>query len=448
MSSDSYDVVVIGSGTAAYYAVTALHEAGRQVAIVDEQPYGGTCALRGCQPKKYLVSNAESVAMTRHLVGRGIASAARTDWAALQALKGEFLEGRSEAELADWQKAGVATFRDHAVLTGENQIAVGGRCLRADHIVLATGARPRRSDIPGAKLLHDSEHFLNLPELPRRIVFVGGGYISFEFAHVAIRAGAEAVTILHRSKQPLKAFDEDMVRVLLEASASEGIRIVLDEEPTEVSPSDHGLRIRGSTGTYYEADLIIEATGRAPNLTALSDERSNVKHSPRGVAVNEYLQSVSNPRVYAIGDCADTPYMLAPVADEEGKTAARNILHGNLSVIDYSIVPSVVFTLPNLAAVGLTEAEARKGIVNLQVRQGDPTHWASSKRVGERHAAYKILVDPETDEILGAHLVRNHAAETINLFALAMRRHVKASELANGLWSYPTLASDIKYMLR
>jgi glutathione reductase (NADPH) len=166
------------------------------------------------------------------------------------------------------------------------------------------------------------------------------------------------------------------------------------------------------------------------------------------VAVNEYLQSVSNPRVYAIGDCADTPYMLAPVADEEGKTAAHNILHGNLRVVDYSIVPSVVFTLPNLAAVGLTEGEARRGGVDFQVRQGDPTRWASSKRVGERHAAYKVLVDPETDEILGAHLVRNNAAETINLFTLAMRQHVKASELANCLWSYPTLASDIKYMVQ
>ncbi len=212
MNHQKFDTVVVGSGTSAYYAVDALNRAGQKVAIVDERPYGGTCALRGCQPKKYLVSNAEAVAMASHLVGRGIVAAPKTDWQSLQILKNAFLDGRSEAEVKNWQQAGVTTFHGRAIMTGEDEVTVDRDRLKTQHIVLATGATPRRSDIRGAEYLFDSEHFLNLPDLPNRIVFIGGGYISFEFAHVAIRAGAETVTILHRSSRPLKAFDQDIVK--------------------------------------------------------------------------------------------------------------------------------------------------------------------------------------------------------------------------------------------
>ena len=242
MNHQIFDTVVVGSGTSAYFAVDTLNKAGQKVAIVDERPYGGTCALRGCQPKKYLVSNAEAVAMVSHLVDRGILAAPKTDWQSLQALKNEFLEGRSEAEAKNWQREGVATFHGRAVITGKDEITVGEDRLKADHIILATGARPRLSDIPGAEHINDSEHFLNMADLPSRIVFIGGGYISFEFAHIAIRAGAQSVTILHRSSRPLKAFDEDIVKTVLEASEADGIRVVFNESPTSVESTESDVR--------------------------------------------------------------------------------------------------------------------------------------------------------------------------------------------------------------
>jgi len=448
MNHQEFDTVVVGSGTSAYYAVDGLNKAGRRVAIVDERPYGGTCSLRGCQPKKYLVSNAEAVAMASDLVGRGIVVGPKTDWQSLQALKNAFLDGRSEAEVKDWQEAGVTTFHGRAVMSSEDEVTVGHNRLKAQHVVLATGATPRRSEIPGAKHVRDSEHFLNLPDLPNRIVFIGGGYISFEFAHVAIHVGAEKVTILHRSSQPLKAFDQDIVKVVLKASEVEGIKVVLNESPRSVESAENGLILQGSKGAVYESDLIIAATGRVPNLSVLKGGYGKVESSLRGVIVNEFLQSVSNPRVYAVGDCAATNYMLAPVADEEGKTAARNILEDNIKTIDYSVVPSVVFTIPSIGSVGLTEEQAKKQALDFRVNQGMTTHWPSSKRIGEEYGTYKILIDNQTNEILGAHIARHNSCEAINVLALAMKHKVTASELAEFMWAYPTITSDLKYMVK
>ena len=443
-----FDTIVVGSGTSAYNAVDGLNKAGQRVAIVDERPYGGTCTLRGCQPKKYLVSNAEAVAMARHLAGKGIAGKPETDWQSLQALKNAFLEGQSEGEVKRWQEAGVTTFRGRAVMSGENEVTVDQKRLTAQHIVLATGATPRRTEIPGSEHVHDSEYFLNLPDLPNRILFIGGGYISFEFAHVAIHAGAEEVTILHRSSRPLKAFDQDMVKTVLKAGEAEGIKVVLNESPEAVESTEKGLVIRGSKGAIYEADLIIEGTGRIPNLSVLEGGQGNVNSSSEGITVNEFMQSVSNPHVYAVGDCAATGYMLAPVADEEGKTAAVNILKGNIRTIDYSVVPGALFTIPGIGSVGFTEEQAKDQRLDFRVNQGTTAQWPSSKRIGEEYGSYKILIDNQSNEILGAHIVRHNSCEAINVFALAMKYRIKASELAEFMWAYPTITSDLKYMVK
>ncbi len=447
MSTQSFDTIVIGSGTSAYFCIDALNKAGQKVAVIDERPYGGTCALRGCQPKKYLVANAEAVAMAGHLVGTGLTNAPKTDWAALQAHKNEFLNGISDEEVESLKKAGVATFSGRATLVDPDEVEVSGERLRGKHIVLATGSTPRRSDIPGAEHTRDSEYFLNQPELPKRIIFIGGGYISFEFAHVAAQAGAE-VTIIHRSARALKQFDPDMVDIVIASGKDAGISLVLNESPEKIEKTDTGYSLHSNNGTTYEADLIIEATGRVANLSALDGNLGNVDHTPRGVTVNEFLQSVSNPEVYAIGDCAASGAMLAPVADEEGKTAARNILDPKSSPIDYSVVPSAVFTIPNMGAVGLTESQAKNQGIDFRVNTGTTTGWPSSKRIGEKHGGYKVLISNADDRIVGAHFARHNSSEVINTFALAIKHDIKAKDLAEFPWAYPTYTSDLKYMVR
>ncbi|BCX47727.1 dihydrolipoamide dehydrogenasereductase [Haloferula helveola] len=443
----NHDAVVVGSGTSAYFAASGLKKGGLDVAIVDERPFGGTCALRGCQPKKYLVCNAEAVAMASHLVGQGIVAAPKTDWAGLQALKNEFLSGKPEREVEDWQKEGVATYHGHARMTGPNELAVGDRILRAKHIVLATGATPRCAGYPGAEHSVFSDAFLELDELPERIVFVGGGYISFEFAHVAIRAGAKSVTILQRSDRVLKNFDPEIAEVIVAASEAEGIDVRLEESPESLEKVDAGYRLVGKSGTVYEADLVVEATGRVPNLSVLEGGQGGVDSDDGGIKVNGYLQSVSNPAVYAIGDCAATPYQLAPVADAEGKLAARNILEGNVEEMDYSVVPSATFTIPSIGSVGLTEEQAKERGLDFRVRKGSTTGWPSAKRIGEKHGGYKVLIDNTTGELIGAHLARHNAAEAINVLALAMKFGIKSGDLKEFMWAYPTIVSDLKYMV-
>ena len=443
-----FDVIIIGSGTSAYYAATGLLKGGKSVAIIDELPFGGTCALRGCQPKKYLVANAEAIASAEHLVGKGIESAPRTDWSALQSLKNEFLDGYSQEALIDWADEGATTFRNRATLSGSNKVTLDdGRNLTAGHIVLATGSSPRSTDIPGNEHIHTSDDFLSLPDLPRRITFVGGGYISFEFAHIAARAGAE-VTILHRSARPLNGFDTDMVDIVLEASREAGIKILLEESPIGVESNGEAFTINTSSGNDIASDFIVSATGRVPNLGALEGDAGNVENGRRGVTVNEFLQSTTNPAVYAIGDCASHGLMLATVADDHGKVAARNILEGNTTPVDQRIVPSAVFTIPSLATVGLTEAQAIEQGHDFRVNRGNTTDWASSKRIGETHGAYKILIDKKNGLLLGAHLVRHNAAEVINTFALAIAHDIPAETLVNFLWAYPTSTSDLKNMVR
>ena len=449
MNRQTFDTIVIGSGSSAYYALVGLNrDPKHKLAVIDERPYGGTCALRGCQPKKYLVSNAEVVAMAAHLHGRGVDGSVSTNWQALQDLKNDFLHGRSDADVKQWQKRGVATFHGNARMISEDEVEVGGAVLQGKNIIIATGALPRHSKIEGSEHINDSEYFLDMVHLPKRILFIGGGYISFEFAHIAARAGAGEVLILHRSSRPLKAFDSDIVDTVVKASRAAGIDVLLDTSPVQITREQSGYLVHTSSGETYGTDLIIEATGRTPHLSVLTADKGNVEYSSKGVVVNQYLQSVSNPRVYAIGDCTATPYMLAPVADKEGMTAAHNIVHGNTQIIDYSIMPSAVFTIPSIGSVGLTEEQALKQGGDFRVNYGEPTGWPSSKRIGEEHAAYKIIIDNRTDLIVGAHIVRHNAAEVINTFALAMKFSIKASELADFMWAYPTYTSDLKYMVK
>jgi glutathione reductase (NADPH) len=447
MNQDHFDAIIIGSGTSAHYCAEGLLAAGKSIAIIDERPFGGTCALRGCQPKKYLVANSEAVSAARRLLGRGIVGEVRVDWQALQVLKNEFLEGRSDGELVHWEKAGATPLLGRARLAGECSVEVNGSTLTADHIVLATGASPVRSGIPGSEHIRISDDFLELAELPKRILFVGGGYISCEFAFVAAVAGAE-VTLLQRSGEILKGFDADMVGIVRAAAEDAGIRVRIGDALASVVASEGRLRATGKSGEVYETDLIIEAIGRRPNLSVLDGDLGNVAHGKQGVEVNAYLQSVSNPRVYALGDCAASGVMLAPVADEQGKLAARNIVGGNVEAIDLAVVPSAVFTQPPIGSVGLTEEAAREQGLDFRVNSKTGLTWSSSKRIGEKHAGYKVLIENSTGRILGAHLARHDAPEVINLFALAMKFGITAGQLASFPYAYPTLSSDVKYMVR
>jgi glutathione reductase (NADPH) len=449
--AESLDLVVIGTGTGGSAPASRCREAGWRVAVVDDQPYGGTCALRGCDPKKVLVGAADLVDWHRRMAGRGVAADACIDWPALMRFKRTFTDRVPASREAAFQKAGSATHHGEARFIGEDRLVVAGHELQAAHFVIASGAEPRRLDIPGEEHLRTSTDFLELYQLPKRIALVGAGYIALEFAHIARRAGAEVVML--GRERALAQFDQDLVQRLVTHTRTLGVDVRLNAPATGVEAYSGGYRVhfRGPSGDQaVEADLVVHAAGRVPKTRELDLGTANVRTDARGaVEVNEYLQSASNPRIYAAGDAALPPgsQPLTPVAAHEGLVVASNLLHGNQKRPDYRGIPSVVFTIPPLAGVGLTEAEARRQHVDVRVNTEDTSQWYSNRRVNESCAMFKTIVENGSDRILGAHLLGPYAEEVINLFALAIRQGLTATDLKHQIYAYPTSGSDLPYMV-
>ena len=370
----------------------------------------------------------------------------------LIAFKRTFTDAMPDRVEGGLDKAGVVTLHGTAQFISKNVVRVAKNDLRARHFHIATGARPVTLGIPGEELLTTSSRFLELQELPARIAFVGGGFISFEFAHIAKRAGAAEVTILHRGDRPLQGFDPDLVDLLVARSRELGIDVRLQTCVDGVARADGALRVDVTSPTgagRVVCDAVVHGAGRVPNLDALSLEVAGVEFGTRGVKVTEYMRSVSNPAIFAAGDCADTPVPnLTPVSSYEGRIAAENLLaEADESRTEYPPIPSVVFTIPPVGRVGLLEEEARGQGIDFEVNFQKTDHWYSSVRVAERHTAYKTLVDRTTGRIVGAHVMGPGAEEQLNLFALAMKTGITANEIKATMFAYPSYASDLGYMV-
>jgi glutathione reductase (NADPH) len=448
----SVEFMVLGTGPAATQVALKCAEAGRSVGIADPRPFGGTCALRGCNPKKVLVRAAELHDWMRRAKGTGVqVDGARIEWPELIAFKRTFTNPVTPWKEGRFRDAGIRQFHGAPRFTSSSRIRVDAEELACGKIVVATGAVPLQLGIPGEELLTISDDFLELDRLPQRILFVGGGYVTFEFAHVAARAGAE-VTIIETGDRPLTAFDPDLVDCLVDRTRELGIEVKTATEVKSVEKRDGGSLAVGVASDEnpqtIEVDLVVHGAGRVPNIDGLDLETAGVRFGPRGIEVNQYLQSVSNPAVYAAGDVAatDAP-RLSPVAIEEGRIVAHNLLEDQQQQPDYGPVATVVFSMPALAAVGLQETEARQQGLQFVTHSGDRSGDNSMKKVGAKHARFKVLVQKPDGRILGAHLLGPDAAETINLFALAIKCGLTARGLKSMLFAFPTFAHDIRGML-
>ncbi len=449
--NQKFDLIAIGTGSAASAAASRCRAAGWQVAIVDSRPFGGTCALRGCDPKKVLVGAAEVTDWARRMHGKGIqAEHLKINWPDLMQFKRSFTDPVPAQREAGLAKVGISAFHGRARFVGPSSIQVGEDLLEGRFVLIASGQKPADLKIAGTEYLTDSERFLELDQLPPRIVFIGGGYIAFEFAHLALRAGAQ-VTIVHRGARPLPLFDPDLVAQLVKQTRELGADIQLGSEAIGIEKHDSVLTVRASTSgeqRTLEADLVVHAAGRVPEIDNLNLEAAGVESDKRGIKVNGFLQSVSNPAVYAAGDAvASGGPPLTPVAAYDGMMVAANLLKGNHQEPNYLGIPTVVFTIPSLASVGLSESKAREHGLKFHVKHEMTSGWYQSRRVAEAYSGYKILVEEESDQILGAHLLGSGAEEVINLFAVAIRSGMRASDLKHMLFAYPTHGSDVPYML-
>ena len=446
----AFDLIVIGTGTAAATAANRCATAGWRVAVIDHLPYGGTCALRGCDPKKVLVGVAEALDLARRLRNKGLAGGEPLiDWRALMAFKRSFTERVPGMMEQSFQKKGMETYHGRARFVGPRSVEVARETLEGRFVLIASGAQPAKLGLPGEEHLISSTEFLELEELPQRIVLVGGGYIAAEFSHIAARAGAK-VTVLQRGERMLKPFDADVVGWLTEKSQEIGIDVRLQTRVVRIDKTSGGFVVHATASgkpESFAADLVVHAAGRVPDLDGLDLKAASVETEKDRLKLNDYLQSVSNPAVYGAGDATAKGPPLTPVSAHDGRVASANMLKGNQRKPNYLGVPSVAFTIPPIAAVGLTEEQARGQRLKFRAQSRKAPDWYTARRVAEPTYGFKVLIEEGTDRILGAHLVGPHADEVINLFALAIRLGRTAKELKDGIFAYPTGASDIGYML-
>jgi glutathione reductase (NADPH) len=350
---------------------------------------------------------------------------------------------RIEAYLRD---AGARMVHGTARFTGPAQVDVDGREYRPGHVVVATGACPRPLGLPGEEFVTLSEAFLDLEALPERMVFVGGGYISFEFAHIARAVGASA-TIVHRGSTVLEGFDPDLAGMLARSYRDRGIQVRTEAPVAAIGCDQRGLVVRLAGGDSIETDMVVHGAGRVPDLDDLDLAAAGVAWGARGVLVDLSMRSVSNPRVSAIGDAAELGAPLTPVGVAQARIAVRDILEPGSARFEPRVVPSVVFSDPPLASVGLTESQALERGADAEVRLSDMTGWTSARRAGWPVAGAKTLVDRKDGTVLGAHLLGPDAPDFINVFAAAMMGGLTADELRSAVWAYPTSSYEVGYLV-
>lgn len=449
MTVESYDVVILGGGNAGMGVTQPTRAAGLSVAMIEPRELGGTCPNRGCTPKKVLVAAAHALHEIEraklHCIDIG---KPKLDWGALI--------DREQAMIKDiparleklMQGRGVTVIRGNAAFVAPNAVAVNGRRIEARHIVVATGSKPRSLPIAGAEHLVTSDELLTDRILPREIVFIGGGVIALEFSHVFARAGAK-VTILEALPRVLGEADEGAVAEILKESARIGIDVRTGVKVTKVESANgrFAVTIGGAGEERLEADRVVNGAGRVADVDGLDLAAAGIAHDRGRVAVDEYLRSTSNPAVHVCGDALWSTPQLSPVATYEGGIVGRNIVDGPRHRPDYSCLPSCVYTVPALASVGLTAAKAAAAGRRVKVHTNDLTGWLSARTFAESAAWSRVLVEEETDRILGAQMVGHAGEELIHIFALAMQHGITATQLRQAVYGFPTFSADIKSMV-
>jgi len=448
--AENFDVVILGTGNAGMGAAGVTRAAGKSVAMIESRDVGGTCPIRGCVPKKVLVAAAQVLHQIdlapRHHISVGDV---KLDWPALVARERTFVDGVPDDFRKSLENREIELIEGRAKFVGENAIAVNGRTLEAENIVIATGSTPRELPLNGADLMITSDEILELATLPERLVFIGGGVIALEFGHVFTRAGTE-VTILEVMDRLLPRMEADAVAQIHQESERIGIKILTGVTVDGIAAAGNALQVNfthDGKQQSIEADRVANGAGRVPDVAGLDLDAGNVAHDRLSLSVTEELRSTSNAHVWVAGDAVGGTAQLSPVASYEGRIVGNNILNGGGQTPVYGHIPANVYTVPALASVGMTEQEATASGRSFQVKGGDMSSWRSSMTHAETVSFSKVLVEDGTNAILGAHIVGHGAEEIIHLFAMVMKHDLGASALSDMVYAYPTFASDIKFMV-
>lgn len=441
----NFDIVIIGGGVAGNSAALGLAEAGKKVAVIENDLWGGTCPNRGCDPKKILLAAVEAQNSAAQLVGHGIQDAPEINWPELMAFKNTYTDPISKNTKENLQNSGVTVYQGNGTFINDQAFKINEEVLKAQQFILATGARPSILSIKGNEHLLTSRDFLDLLEMPESVTLIGGGYIGFEFAAIANAAGAQ-VHLVHHNSTPLKSYDQELVYDLMEQLKKDGVTIHLNTNITQIQQVSNGFLLIDGKGFELSTDLVFGATGRLPNIEDLNLNKAGVKTENSGIQVNNYLQT-SNPKIYAMGDVlAKKQPKLTPVASLEASYLVSCLTGQKETEISYPIIPTIVFSNPKLTQIGVTAKEAKNNPDQYELTTVDATEWFSYFRLNEGISKIKVVIEKSSSLVVGASALNSEADELINLFSLLISQKVKVEEVANSVFAYPTIASDLPYI--
>lgn len=440
--NNSFDVIIIGSGVAGTVLAYGLKEAGKTVAIVEEDLWGGTCPNRGCDPKKVLYAAVEARDAVALLQGKGFDTIPQVNWPDLMRFKESFTDSVPTNTLAGLVNIGVMAIQGQASFTDCHHIQVDGQTYQAEQFILANGQSPAIPNIEGRKFFKTSNDFLSLETLPKKIVFVGAGYIAFELACIANACGAE-VHIIHHDEQPLKQFDSDFVQLLVKQMQNNGITFHFNDAVEAIKQQDSGYSLVLKSGESMDADIAISAAGRAPNIQSLHLENAGVSFNKKGIIVDDHLKTTCET-IYACGDCIDkTVPRLTPISSFEGSYLVRLLSDQEDKAIAYPATPTVIFAHYKLGQVGVDTQTAESQPDKYRTTSLDMTDWLNYKRRNEAVAQAKIITDKASGLLVGAAVISQEADELINFFSLIINERIPAEKINNMIMLFPGLGSDL-----
>ncbi|MEH2455415.1 glutathione-disulfide reductase [Nostoc sp.] len=439
-----YDLFVIGAGPGGLAAAKKAASYGVRVAVAEQEAIGGTCVNRGCVPKKLIVYAADFALQNQIAQSYGWSDCQTYfDWTLFIKSVHQHIDRVNQSYFQQLHKAGIELISEHATFIDTHTINIDGRKVTADKILIAVGGQPLKPNIPGIEYGITSREMFQLPYLPKRLAIIGGGYIGVEFSSMMHAFGCE-VTVIEKDEMILLGFDNDIRSAVQQGLSKRGIKLFSNSIGQEIKFSEEGLllTITGESQEIITADTILVATGYAPNTKNLDLENAHLELGEDGaIKVDEYSRS-SQENIFAVGDCTSR-LQLTPVAKAEGIAFADTVFGNKPQKLNYDYVPTAVFCRPEAASVGMTEAKAREKFgesVQCYSTQFQPLLYQLIEQ--DEPTTMKIVLNGDSGQVLGAHMVGEHAADIIQSLGVAIRKGITKEDLDETIAIHPTTGEE------
>jgi glutathione reductase (NADPH) len=448
MSNFDVDLFVIGAGSGGVRAARIAASHGAKVMLAEEFRIGGTCVIRGCVPKKLYVYAGRFSKAFKDAAGFGWAvPKASFDWNVLVAAKEKEITRLEGLYAQTQEKAGVAIVRTRAMIESPNSVrlADSGKLVTAKHILIATGGRPNLpEDLPGVEHAITSNDVFDLPQFPKNIVIAGGGYIAVEFAGLLAGLGSE-VTLIYRGSNILRGFDEDMRNGLLTAYEKAGVKFLFNDNFARIEKIGRRLHVSTQSGAEFDVDQVMFAIGRSPNVEGLGLDKVGVKLGPQNEILVDAHSQTNVSSIHAVGDVTNR-VNLTPVAIREGHAFADSVFGGKPWIVDHSDIPTAVFSTPEIGTVGITESEAKQRFAAVDIYRTSFRPMKATVAGSDDRVIMKIVVDGETDRVLGVHILGDDAGEMAQLLGIAIKMKAKKSDFDATMALHPSAAEELVTM--